>query len=140
MQRRFFILVTGLVAGMISTAQAAIPDCKQVCGDVRTKLKHDSKDVKNEYERWKERLSLKSDTVTYLRGYSAAEELLKYMSTYYETKAPENQMDPQFLSYLMGKCFPETFVDVDRAKLSGLVDTIYAAKNLPLEKKLNSCK
>lgn len=115
-------------------------ECRKVCAEIRVKVSSEKKSVAGEYNIWRERLGVKGDTVTYLKGYSAAEELLKFMSNYYVTKSPERQMDPAFLAYFMGKCFPESFVDVDHAKLSGLVDTIWAAKNLKIEKSVNSCK
>ena len=145
-------LVTAILLLGSAVASAAIPsntlelsardarDCKKVCAQVQQRVKGAKRDVSTEYKIWRERLGVKGDTVMYLRGYSAAEELLKFMSAYYVTRAPEGQMDPTFLAYFMGKCFPEAFVDIDHANLSGLVDTVWAAKNLRLAKVVNSCK
>jgi hypothetical protein len=47
---------------------------------------------------------------------------------------------PQFLVYLMAKCFPEAYVDLDRARLTGLVETLWTAKNLKVEKEISTCK
>jgi hypothetical protein len=40
----------------------------------------------------------------------------------------------------MGKCFPEAYIDPDRARLHGLVDTIWVAENMKVEKELTTCK
>ena len=119
---------------------ASSGDCNKVCSQVRARILNQKPAVAEEYKIWKERLGVKGDTIMYLRGYSATEELLKFMSSYYVTRAPEGQMEPAFLTNLMGKCFPKSFVDIDHARLSGLVDTVWAAKTLRVEKAINSCK
>lgn len=115
-------------------------DCSKVCSDVRASLKSNSKQVEVAYKQWQERLGLKGDVVRYEQGFSAAEEMLKFMSTYYKIQAPGNQMEPTFLAYMMGKCFPESYIDVSHAKMSGLVDTIWAAEHIKIESRLNTCK
>ena len=137
---------TGVKAASASGAAAlAAPgeDCSRVCDGLRNKLKSNSRSIDAEYQMWQMRLGVKTDVIRYPQGFSAAEELLHFMSTYYVTKAPANQMDAAFLTFLMGKCFPETYIDTDRARLSGLVDTIWLAENVRLTKaqnELSTCR
>jgi hypothetical protein len=143
------VAMTGLV--LSSRAPAAIGpqgpaqvgaqgDCVQVCGEVNAKLKRNKKLVDEEYKQWQERLGVKGDVIRFDQGLSAAEELLRFMSTYYRRQAPGQQMEPTFLAYMMSKCFPETYIDASRARMSGLVDTIWAAENLHIEQQINTCK
>lgn len=120
--------------------QSGFNDCARVCGGIRAKLKSRSKDVTAENEIWRQRLGVKSEIVTYPQGFSAAEELLRFMAEHYPMRAPGNQAAPEFLSYLMAKCFPDAYVDLDRARLTGLVETIWTAKNLKVEKDIAQCK
>lgn len=115
-------------------------ECAQVCSGVKAKLKANARQVEYEYKQWQERLGVKSDIVRFDQGYSAAEELLRFMSTYYRRQAPGQQMEPTFLAYVMTKCFPETYVDPSRARMDGLVDTMWAAEHLKIENQMNSCK
>ena len=150
MLRRFSVPLMALLAflalGFSSPAPAAVSpgaqqgECIQVCGHVRAKLKADTKLVDEEYKQWQERLGVKGDVVRFDQGYSAAEELFRFMSSYYRRQAPGQQMEPTFLAYMMSKCFPETYIDASRARMSGLVDTIWAAENLHVEQQLNTCK
>lgn len=138
MKSLVFVLVSLLVSCL---AFASVqPDCARVCGDVRAQLKANAKQVDTSYRQWQARLGLKGDVVTYAQGFSAAEELLRFMSSYYKLSAPGNQSQPTFLAYMMGKCFPETHVDPTHAKMSGLVNTIWAAEHLKIETSLNTCK
>lgn len=113
--------------------------CNKVCAEIRAFLRRDANNVKTEYERWMERLALKGDIVTYHGGESAAHGLLRFMANDYVTRAPENQMTMEFLDSLMNKCFPDAIVDIDRARMSELVNILWAAKNLMIEKKMNAC-
>lgn len=113
--------------------------CKRVCAEIRAFLRRDAANVRTEYERWMERLALKGDIVTYHGGESAALGLLRFMANDYVTRAPENQMTMEFLDSLMNKCFPDAIVDIDRTRMSELVNILWAAKSLVLEKKINSC-
>jgi hypothetical protein len=119
---------------------SASGECARVCGDIRARMKTSAKQVEAETDLWRQRLGVKSDVITYPQGFSAAEELLKFMSNHYPSRAPGNQAEPQFLAYLMAKCFPETYVDLDRASLNGLVGTMWSAKNLKIEKEISSCR
>ncbi len=119
---------------------ASESDCVKVCTSIRNRLHANSKQVNAEYKLWQERLAVTADVIRFPQGFSAAEELLRFMSTYYVTKAPDNQMQPTFLAYEMGKCFPEAYIDVDRARLSGLVDTIWVAQNMKIAGALSNCK
>jgi hypothetical protein len=146
----FTSLVTSIARGSIPSASTQINvrpkpisasgECVRVCGDIRQRMKTASKQVDAENDLWRQRLNVKSDVITYPQGFSAAEELLKFMTDHYPSRAPGNQADPQFLAYLMAKCFPEAYVDLDRASLKGLVGTIWTAKNLKVEKEISSCK
>lgn len=114
--------------------------CERICGEIEAFLKRDFRNIKIEVERWSERLSLKSDVVTYLRGETAAEGLLKFMARSYVARAPENQMEIEFLTLLMNKCFPQAIVDIDSARLSELVKILWAAKSLDIKERIHSCK
>lgn len=123
----------------VPSRSVAGESCKKVCADIKTFLRRDAQNVKIEYERWMDRLGLKADIVIYHRDESAAHGLLRFMSNDYVTRAPENQMTMEFLESLMNKCFPEAVVDIDRARMSELVNILWASKNLVLEKKIDSC-
>lgn len=131
-----------LVVVYLPTAHAAFqqPDCAQVCNDMRGRIKKNALQFDQEYKQWQERLGLKSDIVRLDQGYSAAEELLRFMSSYYRRHAPGQQMEPPFLVYVMSKCFPEAYIDNSRARMSGLVATVWAAEHLKIERKINTCK
>lgn len=111
-----------------------------VCADLKKKLKANSKKVEAELERWQQRLGVKGDIVRYDEGYSAAEELLRFMVTHYRLQGLGSQMEPAFLTYMMMKCFPEAHVDQNHARMSKLVETIWTAKHLQVEKSIATCK
>lgn len=128
------------VASQIANPGFVQPECSMVCGDLKKKLKANSRNVEVELARWQQRLGLKHDVVRYDDGLSAAEELLHFMATHYRVKPIGNQMNPAFLTYMMMKCFPEAHVDQTHARMSKLVDTLWVAKNLPIEKSIATCK
>ncbi len=113
--------------------------CPKVCADIKAFIRRDARNVELEYERWMERLGLKGDIVIYPREESAALRLLRYMANDYVTRAPENQMSIEFLAELMNKCFPEAVVDEERARMSALVQILWAANKLQIEKQIYLC-
>jgi hypothetical protein len=127
-------------AAQIANPGIVQPECSTVCGDLKKKLKANSRKVEIEHARWQQRLGLKHDVVRYDDGLSAAEELLHFMATHYRVRPIGNQMNPAFLTYMMLKCFPEAHVDQTHARMSKLVDTLWVAKNLSIEKSIASCK
>jgi len=127
-------------AAQIANPGIIQPECSTICGDLKRKLKANSRKVDAELARWQQRLGLKHDIVRYDYGLSAAEELLHFMATHYRVKPIGNQMNPSFLTYMLMKCFPEVHVDQTHARLSKLVDTLWLAKNLSIEKNIATCK
>jgi hypothetical protein len=121
-------------------AISASGDCSRVCSNIRSRIKASTKLVEAETDLWRQRLGVKTEVITYPQGFSAAEELLRFMTDHFPSHAPGNQAEPQFLVYLMAKCFPEAYVDLDRARLTGLVETLWTAKNLKVEKEISTCK
>ncbi len=119
---------------------AAQPDCAAVCARAQRHVQKQSKDIEIELKLWESRLGLKGDVVRYSYGSSAAEELLRFMAPYYIKGSPANSMDPGFLTYLMVRCFPEGYIDLDYARMSSLVKTTWVAKTLKIEKDLFTCK
>lgn len=148
------LLIELFVFFSVESARAAIsqPECSKVCASARSQSKSHAKKIDREYQQWRQRLGLKqeSDVVRYdtdLTGeadtrpqQSAAEHLLKFMSRYMPAGTPGTQDNPDFLAYMMAKCFPEAEVDSSHARLSTLAETVWVAGNVKIEKNLTICR
>lgn len=137
--------VTRSSAPPSSSSQLA---CERVCSRIKSRLAANKSSVQTEYKQWQERLGVKKDQdiVTYDRTeqeVSAAEALLEFMVRHFrphQERGPRTQMNPSFLTYMMLKCFPEAYEDQTHARMSKLVDTIWTARNMNIEKDISSCQ
>lgn len=123
-------------------------ECARVCARIKSKLDANKSLIQNEYRQWQERLGVKKDqdVVTYDRSeqdMSAAEGLLEFMVRHFrpsQERGPRSQMNPQFLTYMMLKCFPEAYQDQTHARMSKIVDTLWTAQHVNIEKDISSCQ
>jgi len=74
---------------------------------------------------------------------SAAEGLLEFMVRHFrlsQDRGPRSQLNPAFLTYMMLKCFPEAYQDQTHARMSKLVDTLWTAQHMNIEKDISTCQ